>query len=196
MAPSARERLINSTIALIRERGVAGTGITELLDHSDTARRSVYTNFPGGKAQLVEESTRVAGQVMSAVIAGFTASDNPAASLGGFIQLWKDTLVASDFKAGCPVAAAAMAGSSAPLAPAAAAEAFGAWENLIAAQLRCCAIGADTARSLATMAVSAVEGAVILAVATRSVRPLDDTGRHLTELVRLHVAKRVDVRSQ
>jgi TetR/AcrR family transcriptional repressor of lmrAB and yxaGH operons len=35
--------------------------------------------------------------------------------------------------------------------------------------------------------VAAVEGAVILAIASRSVHPLDDVGHHLGELARLHM---------
>lgn len=186
MAASPRERLITGAISLIRERGVAGAGITELLARSKTARRSIYVNFPGGKAQLVEESTRVAGQLMGAAIAHLTASTDPAQALATFIQMWKDILTAGDFTAGCPIAAAAMAGAEAPSAPAAAAVAFTGWQTRISTQLQRCGTDAETARSLATTAVAAVEGAVMLATASRSVQPLDDIGRHLTELVHIH----------
>ena len=50
---TARERLIASAIELLRRNGVAGTGLAQLLEHSGTARRSVYVNFPGGKSELV-----------------------------------------------------------------------------------------------------------------------------------------------
>lgn len=190
MAASPRDRLINGAISLIRERGVAGAGITELLTRSNTARRSIYVNFPGGKAQLVEESTRVAGQAMGAAIAHHTTSADPAQALAAFIQMWKDTLVASDFTAGCPNAAAAVAGAEAPSAPAAAAVAFTDWQTRISAQLQRCGTDAEAARSLATTAVAAVEGAVMLATASRSVQPLDDVGRHLTELVHIHIRDR------
>ena len=42
---TARERLIVSAIELLRRNGVAGTGLAALLEHSGTARRSVYVNF-------------------------------------------------------------------------------------------------------------------------------------------------------
>lgn len=186
MAASPRERLINGAISLIRERGVAGAGITELVARSKTARRSIYLNFPGGKAQLVEESTRVAGHLAGAFIAHLTTSADPAQALAAYIQMWKDTLVASDFTAGCPIAAAAMGGAEAPSAPAAAAAVFADWQAQISAHLQRCGTDVQTARSLATVAVAAVEGAVILATASRSVQPLDDVGRHLTELAHIH----------
>ncbi|MFC9659670.1 TetR/AcrR family transcriptional regulator [Nocardia sp. NPDC127606] len=187
MTPSPRERLITGAIALIRERGVAGTGITDLLARSDTARRSVYQNFPGGKAELVEESTRAAGAMMSSIIGGFTAGDNPTASLAAFIQMWKDMLVVSDFTAGCPIVAAALGGTEAPLAPAVAAEVFDNWTNLLVEQLVRTGVEESAARSLATTAVCAIEGAAILSLSSRSVRPLDEVGVNLAELVSLHL---------
>jgi hypothetical protein len=57
----------------------------------------------------------------------------------------------------------------------------------IAAQLHSFGVAGETARSLATTTVAAVEGAVVLAVASRSVQPLDDVGHHLSELARLHM---------
>ncbi|MFD4356177.1 TetR/AcrR family transcriptional regulator [Nocardia sp. NPDC058518] len=187
MTPSPRERLIAGTIALVRERGVAGTGITDLLARSGTARRSVYQNFPRGKAQLVEESTQVAGRMMSSIIAGFTAGDSPTDSLAAFIQMWKDTVVSSDFTAGCPIAAAALGGTEVPLGPAIAAEVFEDWTGLLAEQLARAGVGESVARSLATTAVCAIEGAAILSISSRSVRPLDEVGVHLAELVSLHL---------
>ncbi|WP_410876949.1 TetR/AcrR family transcriptional regulator [Nocardia sp. A7] len=187
MTPSPRERLITGAIALIRERGVAGTGITDLLARSDTARRSIYQNFPGGKAELVEESTRAAGAMMSSIIGEFTAGDNPTVSLAAFIQMWKDTLVASDFTAGCPIVAAALGGTEAPSAPAVAAEVFDDWTNLLVEQLVRTGVDEFVARSLATTAVCAIEGAAILSMSSRSVRPLDEIGVHLAELVSLHL---------
>lgn len=184
--PGPRERLIKSAIDLVRERGVAGTGITELVEHSNTARRSIYMHFPRGKAELIEESTRAAGEMMGSILGRYTAGDNPAESLRNFIEMWKSTLVDSDFTAGCPIVAAALAGSSAASVPAVAADAFRQWEHLLAQQLQRADVDEGTARSLATMAVCAVEGAVILAISSRSVAPLDQIGTHLAELISLH----------
>ncbi|MFC1474345.1 TetR/AcrR family transcriptional regulator [Rhodococcus qingshengii] len=184
--PGPRERLIKSAIDLVRERGVAGTGITELLEHSNTARRSIYMHFPRGKTELIEESTRTAGQIMGSILAHYTSGENPAESLRNFIEMWKSALVASDFTAGCPIVAAALAGPSAASAPEVAADVFRHWENLLTEQLQRADVDEGTARSLATMAVCAVEGAVIVAISSRSVIPLDQVGTHLSELVSLH----------
>ncbi|MFI6041752.1 TetR/AcrR family transcriptional regulator [Nocardia sp. NPDC051321] len=183
MTSRPRERLIAGAIDLVRRRGVAGTGITELVTHSNTARRSVYQNFPRGKQELIEEATRTAGQVMAAGIVATEGAGPAAARLAAFVGMWKETLTASEFTAGCPIVAAALAGSEVPAAPAIAAESFAEWEALIAAQLTADGIAADTAASMATMAVAAIEGAVVMSIAARSVTPLDRVAFHLDQLL-------------
>jgi TetR/AcrR family transcriptional regulator, lmrAB and yxaGH operons repressor len=64
VADGPRERLVASAIELVRERGVDATGVAELLDHSQTARGSIYKHFPGGKSELVTASTKEAGEQM------------------------------------------------------------------------------------------------------------------------------------
>jgi AcrR family transcriptional regulator len=56
-----RERLISATAELMQRHGVAGTGIAGIVDTSGVTRRSIYVNFPGGKAELVAAATRSAG---------------------------------------------------------------------------------------------------------------------------------------
>ncbi|MFE9575980.1 TetR/AcrR family transcriptional regulator [Nocardia sp. NPDC006044] len=189
MTMRPRERLIMGAIDLIRRHGVAGTGMTELLAHSNTARRSIYQNFPRGKQQLIEEATRTAGQVLAATITATEEDGSSAARLAGFVRMWKDTLVAADFTAGCPVVAAALAGSEVPAAPAIAAEAFAEWEALIAAQLTSEGLTAEVAESLATTTVAAIEGAVVMSIATRSVTPLDRAAEQLGYLLRCRTSE-------
>jgi TetR/AcrR family transcriptional repressor of lmrAB and yxaGH operons len=183
--PGPRDRLIAGAIDLVRRNGVAGTGITELVAHSKTARRSIYQHFPRGKAQLVEEATRTAGAVLSAAITEI-GGDDPVDSLAAFIGLWKDALESSDFTAGCPVVAAALAGVEVPTAPTVAAAVFRDWEVLIAEQLVRAGVVTSTAASLSTFIVGSVEGAVILSISSRSVQPLDQARRHLSELITHH----------
>ncbi|WP_216206263.1 LmrA/YxaF family transcription factor [Amycolatopsis aidingensis] len=89
--------------------------------------------------------------------------------------MWQETLTTTDFTAGCPVVAA---------------EAFTEWHDLIATTLADSGVESGAARSLATLTISAVEGAVILALSTRTVRPLEEVHRHLVELVGLHLPPR------
>lgn len=180
---TARERLIDSAIDLLCRHGVAGTGMAELLEHSGTARRSVYVNFPGGKSELMTEATRAAGRRIDSALAGTTPDGGLRESLAAFIESWKDTLRSTDYTAGCPVVAAALGRSESPAAADAAGEVFTTWQQVIAERLRDEAFAIDEAESLATTVVAAIEGAVILCRAARSTDPLDRTARMLDRLV-------------
>lgn len=185
---TARDRLIASAIDLVRRNGVAGTGLAELLKHSGAARRSVYVNFPGGKSELVAEATRVAGQGMNAILAEDPAGGTVRRALAAFIESWKETLRSSGYDAGCPVVAAALGRNESPSAANAAGEVFAGWQAMITHRLT--VEGADTAdaEAIATTTVAAVEGAVILCLASQSTDPLDKTARMLDTLIAEHTS--------
>src|SRR6476659_9373068 len=62
----ARARMVRSAATLIRERGIHGVGLREIVTHSGGPRGSLGRFFPGGKTQLVTEAIDV-------VIAGLCA---------------------------------------------------------------------------------------------------------------------------
>ncbi|NNH74232.1 TetR/AcrR family transcriptional regulator [Nocardia uniformis] len=185
----ARDKLIDSAIHLMRRYGIAGTGIAQLLDHSGISRRSVYLNFPGGKSELVAEATRAAGEASSALMRTLTAGADVASSIAAFPAMWRETLIASDFTSGCPIVAAALGRSESDAAADAAGQTFADWERIIADRLRAEDVEADTADTLATTIVAAVEGAIVMSLAARSTVPLDRTGKQLAELVSQHTGQ-------
>ena len=102
---SARERLITSAVALIRSVGVAGASVSALLNDSGLARRTLYLNFPGGKAELVEAATDAAGAELTASIQSCIADADPAQALDAVMQMWETMLTDTDYTAGCPIVA-------------------------------------------------------------------------------------------
>ncbi|WP_082993346.1 TetR/AcrR family transcriptional regulator [Mycobacterium sp. 1245111.1] len=185
---TAREALIASITGLMQRRGVAGAGLSALLEDSGVARRTVYLNFPGGKAELVAEATRIAGQGLSDVIRSADDGADPIQVVQTFIDQWKVQLRATEIEAGCPIVAAILGRSEAPAAADAAAEAIDDWRRILAQRLVDSGAARDNARSLATLIVAAIEGAVIVALANGSTDALDDVGRHLAEVIELHLS--------
>jgi TetR/AcrR family transcriptional regulator, lmrAB and yxaGH operons repressor len=184
---SARETLLASITGLIQRRGVAGTGLNALLEDSGVARRTVYLNFPGGKAELVTEATRIAGQGFSAMIRSADDGDDPVQAVRMLIDQWKAHLHATDMEAGCPIVAAILGRSEAPAAAQAAAEAVDAWRTILADRLISSGVDTDNAFSLATLTLAAIEGAVVIALASKSTDALDAVRRHLVEVIELHL---------
>jgi TetR/AcrR family transcriptional repressor of lmrAB and yxaGH operons len=184
---AARDRLIAGAIDLMRRNGVAGTGLNQLLEYSKTARRSLYLNFPGGKAELIADATVASGQVISGAIERLAADVEPVAAIQAFIAMWRDTLIKSDFTSGCPVMAAALGRSEAAKAADIAGEVFTEWERGIASHLESRDVSPDEASQLATLTIAAIEGAVVMSLATKSDAPMQRAEDALVGLYRLKV---------
>lgn len=181
MATGPRDRLIDSSIALVRAHGVDATGLTALLEHSGTARRSIYQHFPDGKDELIAASTRAAGSWVRRVLRDLRGQGDVASSVVLVFDEIARHLEAEGFTLGCPIAAAAAADS--PLVRTAAAEVFqGCAEEVTAALIE---EGHDPAEadSLAGFVISAVEGAMMRARSERTATPLREAGRYVAQLL-------------
>ena len=181
--PGPRERLIISAIQLVRARGVEGTGLTELLEHSRTARRSIYQHFPGGKAELVATSTAAAGAWLRRALRDLEGQGDVASLVRTLVHQVAKNLAADDYTLGCPVAAAAAAAPDAAGVREAAASAFESWTEELAGALVREGRSPAEAQSLAGFIVSAVEGALLRARCARSTEPLDQAATHLLSLL-------------
>lgn len=184
MSQGPRERLITAAVELVREHGVEGTGLSGILERSNTARRSVYQHFPGGKLELIDASTRTAGEWTLHTIRELGATMDASELLPAMIRLLAADLVAGDYRLGCPIAAAAAASADAAAVQEAAGAAFDGWAEEIKGVLVREGYGAAEARSLAGFVVSSLEGALLCARATRSTEPLEQAGEQLAKLLR------------
>lgn len=178
-----RERLIDGTIALVREQGVHGTGLAELLDRSNTSRNSLYQHFPSGKSELVAAATVVAGDRLSEIIDKITGAGGPEDWVMALTGYWRRALVATSYGTGCPVVSAALTESE-PEVQSAAAGAFTAWVDRLAAAFVRDGAAPDRARSLASFVISSIEGAIVVARARKSTESLDDAEANLVALLR------------
>jgi len=181
---SARQRLIDTTIELVRRRGVGSASVSQILEHSGLARRTLYLNFPDGKPELVAAATEFAAAGFASMLDGIVAEGDPIAAVEAFVRAWESALVECDYTAGCPMVAATLGGSEAPAAASAAAKAFTQWIALIAAPLERTGLEPQAAEDLATTVVATIEGAVIMSIAARSSQPLQCAARDLTTLIR------------
>ncbi len=149
--------MIQSAAVLMRERGVQATAFSDVVAHSGAPRGSIYHHFPAGKAQLIEEATRYAGDYIAAGLAAALEQEDVVAAVQVFVASWRETLRESDFAAGCPVVAVTLEGERTPAARDQAGVAFAGWIDLLAAALERNGLPADRAHSVATLAIAAVE---------------------------------------
>lgn len=188
-----RDRMVVSAALLIRERGAQATAISDVLKHSGAPRGSAYHYFPGGRMQLLEEATDFAGTYIADKISG---ADSAVNLLDDLIEMYRSQLIRSDYRAGCPIVAVTIeagdpadAGRTTRLIERAAA-AFDLWIELIGRRLVAEGVEAQRAEELAMLVTTSVEGAIILARASRDVKPLDLIQRQLRAVLQAETVER------
>ncbi|MFE0513938.1 TetR/AcrR family transcriptional regulator [Streptomyces sp. NPDC058964] len=182
-----RERMVFSAAQLIRREGVAATGMREVAAHADAPRGSLQHYFPGGKEQLVNEAVGWAGRYAGNRVDRFLAAlpePTPSGLFARMVCQWTDEYEAEGFAGGCPVAAATVdcVESTASTREAAAA-AFAAWTGSVARALTDMGVPAERAAALATVMISALEGAILIARAEHDTRALTTVARELGPLL-------------
>ncbi|MGW0843820.1 TetR/AcrR family transcriptional regulator [Streptomyces sp. NPDC002787] len=181
----SRERIVAGAADLISRRGLNAASIRNLAKHAKAPLGSTYHYFPDGKQQLATEAVRYADTAVVRILREELTA-GPVAGLRAFLALWRGIVLDSGFRAGCPVLAVSVEEPPAdeiPPALAAAAEAFGHWEQLLTDSL--CDHGADPERApaLAALVVASVEGAIAMCRAKRGIRPLDQVAGELEALI-------------
>jgi AcrR family transcriptional regulator len=181
---STRGKMLTGAVELLGERGAAGVTIDAVLLRSKSPRGSVYHHFRGGRAELIEDALTAAGEEISRVVeAAARGESDPAAVVRRFGRFWGSVLRDSDFAAGCPVVSVAIGGApdDDQLRPTAA-DIFARWQRALSAPLVAAGVAEDRANRLATMAVSALEGAVVLCRVQGSTEPLEEVLAELEPL--------------
>ncbi|MGX1365306.1 AcrR family transcriptional regulator [Streptomyces canus] len=183
----ARERMVFSAAQLIRRDGVAATGMREVAAHAGAPRGSLQHYFPGGKEQLVNEAVQWAGRYAGNRVARFLAAlpePTPSGLFAAMVRQWTDEYEGSGFAGGCPVAAATVDwAESTASTRAAVAEAFATWTGPVAGALTGMGVPEERSGALATLMVSSLEGAILMARAQQDVRPLTTVARELGPLL-------------
>lgn len=179
-----RERMVTSAALLIRERGARPTAIGDVLAHSGAPRGSAYHYFPGGRIQLLCEAVDYASDFVTDAIGH---AKTGVAMLDTAVRFYRDGLLETDYRAGCPVLAVAVeagdpAAGAEPIDHAAAA--FDRWRELITTRLVGDGVPRKRAGELAALVLAALEGALVMARAGRDVAVLDAVHRQLRVLLK------------
>ncbi|MFJ4925102.1 TetR/AcrR family transcriptional regulator [Streptomyces sp. NPDC088736] len=188
-----RERMVFSAAQLIRREGVAAAGMREVAARARAPRGSLQHYFPGGKEQLVNEAVGWAGRYAGNRVARFLAAlpdPTPSGLFAGMVGQWTEEYRTAGFAGGCPVAAATVdRAESADSTREAAADAFSAWAGAVSRALVDMGVPAGRAGALATLMISALEGAILVARAERDVRALTVVSEELGPLLDAAVSK-------
>jgi AcrR family transcriptional regulator len=175
----ARVRLLDAAEEMLREVGMAGTGIKDVVARSGAPIGSLYHYFPDGKAQLVSESLRIHADKSRRLLEHFfDGKQTAAAAVSRLFDTAADAFERAGAYKGCAVGAVAL-----DLMPGDTAlreicrSTFADWAAIIAPRLP---HSNERARhASAVTIVAALEGAFVLAKAAQSGDPFRDVGECL-----------------
>jgi len=177
--------MIRAAADLLQRRGYHGTGVAEILAQAAAPRGSLYYHFPGGKRQIVTEAIAYSAQLFARDICG-AARD--AAELEQFldalIALSKRDLLATNYEAGCPIAAVSLD------VPAdehdilrCCSDGFENWASAVASGLVAKGLHEGAAQGLGRLFVRLMLGATMTARAKRDVTAIDEAAAQFSAIV-------------
>ncbi|MFI6428768.1 TetR/AcrR family transcriptional regulator [Rhodococcus oryzae] len=186
-----RAQVLATARILFSRQGYHATGINQVLAEADAPKGSLYFHFPGGKEELAAEAVGLGanelGQVIDAVIED---SPDPAAAIRTMAELLASRLEASDFLDGCPIATVALDASSDSAAVRdACCAGYDQWLTSIANYLARFGMSVDTASELALVALSSLEGALLLARTQRDATPVRRVADRVATLVSMELTQ-------
>lgn len=180
--------MVHSAARMMRERGVTGVGMRQIAADAQGPRGSLQRYFPGGKTQVMSEALEVAVADFSAgTQAAADAADLPSA-IALVVDSWRKVLLDNGFRAGCPIAAFVVDVSESEPLRERAHDRFAQWQRAVASIFRRFGYDRARARDEATLLISAIEGAALIARAGRTIEPLDAVERVLVDRARRGVA--------
>jgi TetR/AcrR family transcriptional regulator, lmrAB and yxaGH operons repressor len=183
---NSREKLIETTAALLQKQGYFGTGLNEIVKESGAPKGSLYFHFPGGKEELAAEALALNGAGMRASLqAALEGVADLEQALGVAIDALAMQLEASAFEDGCPIATVALeAAATSDRIHEVVKEAYESWEGIIEARLIGGGVKPAEAKQMSVAILAAVEGGLLLARAYRNTAPLRAVQQLLVRMVK------------
>jgi TetR/AcrR family transcriptional regulator, lmrAB and yxaGH operons repressor len=174
-----RAGIVRSAATLVRERGVHGVGMREIVAHSGGSRGSLGRYFPGGKTQLVTEALDLAvAELSEATGEALAHAQTLPEAITVIIAPWRNLLVEHDYAQGWPLAATVIDASDNDQLRAHVGELLARWQASVADVYVRFGATQSTAGDQATALLAAIEGALVLARARRTTQPLDAVEQH------------------
>jgi AcrR family transcriptional regulator len=185
-AADSKGKTLAAAAKLFRRQGYQGTALLDILAAGGAPRGSLYFHFPGGKEQIGQAALTLAGEaVRQAIAQAAEKSENAESFLVRIVRSMAVDLERSDFSEGCPIATTALETSAQSEALGAATRgAFKKWELEITRGLFRFGMTSGEADLVATMVLSQLEGALLLARTYRSLEPIRRAEQAVKLLVR------------
>ena len=173
-ADDSKGKTLTAAVKLFRQQGYHGTALHDILAAGGAPRGSLYFHFPKGKEEIGAGALSLAGEtVRQAIVQAAEKSDSAESFLVRIVRAMASDLERSDYREGCPIATTALeTAAQSEVLGAATRTAFQKWELEIKRGLFRFGLTSGDADLVATMVLSQLEGALLLARTYRSLAPI------------------------
>jgi TetR/AcrR family transcriptional repressor of lmrAB and yxaGH operons len=185
-AADSKGKTLAAAAKLFRQQGYHGTALHDILAAGGSPRGSLYFHFPKGKEEIGSAALTLAGEaVRQAITKAAETSENAEMFLARVVRGMAADLEKSGYREGCPIATTALeTASQSEVLAAATRNVFQKWELEIKRGLFRFGIAAGDADLAATLVLSQLEGALLLARTYRSLEPLHRAEQAMKLLLR------------
>jgi TetR/AcrR family transcriptional repressor of lmrAB and yxaGH operons len=185
-ASDSKGKTLAAAARLFRRQGYHGTALHDILAAGGSPRGSLYFHFPKGKEEIGEAALTLAGEaVRQAIALAAQTSESAEIFLTRIARGMASDLEKSNFSEGCPIATTALeTAAQSDVLGAATRNAFKTWENEIKGGLERFGMISGEAELVATLVLSQLEGALLLARTYRSLEPMQRAEQALKLLVK------------
>ncbi|WKA28743.1 TetR/AcrR family transcriptional regulator [Bradyrhizobium roseum] len=176
-ADDSKGKTLTAAVKLFRQQGYHGTALHDILKAGGAPRGSLYFHFPKGKEEIGAGALSLAGEaVRQAIVQAAEKSDSAESFLVRIVRAMAADLERSGYREGCPIATTALeTAAQSEVLGAATRTAFQKWELEIKRGLFRFGLTSGDADLVATMVLSQIEGALLLARTYRSLAPIQRT---------------------
>lgn len=183
--PKHRIPIIDAAVSLFRRQGYSRTGLNEIVDVSGAPKGSLYYYFPNGKPSIAVAAIEEAGDRVARTVGELAAKSSCTAELlrahAALLARW---MKASNFRDGCPITTVLLELAPGDRAVAEAGrKAYAARLAIIREQLERDGFTPQSARRLAVLCVSALQGALIQSRIEMSGAPIETAAEELGKLL-------------
>jgi len=176
-----RQRMLDSAADLFHTQGYHATGLNQLLSAGGAPKGSLYFHFPGGKEQLAAEALTISATRLRDLLRELLDKGG----IGAVVDALGQALEASGFRRGCPIATVAVdAAADSEQIRSACADGYSGWLAVIDEYLVAQGFPEAEAHRIGTIALTAIEGGLMLAKLGHDLAPLRTVGDHLETLFR------------
>jgi AcrR family transcriptional regulator len=171
--PTTRGRILEAAAELYRRQGMPATGIKQISVASQAPFGSIYHHFPGGKEAISVEVIRLEGIRYAESVGAQLAQTDPLDGIPTLFENAGKLLESQGYSEACSIETIALeVASTNERLRVEAAEVFEGWLTRLAAWFGQLGITEMESRRLATITLTALEGAFVLCRTMRSVEPI------------------------